>query len=272
MIRVLVLISAVGFGVCVVCLTIAAALGGRDMAEHGWTFPHGWHIDIDDHHHHRDIDFGGPTTTRELTWDGATSLDVDAPADVRYTQAPGPAKITVVGPAGAVNAVSVSSGSIDYDGPGHGPRLLITMSAPNLNRFVLDGDSRLTVLNYDQDRLDIDIDGHASANVQGKARAIELTLSGRGDADLGQVAAQDAKVDISGSGSATLAPKASADIDISGSGDVTLVGHPASLRSDVSGRGRILLTDATITTAPSAPASPPAPAAPAAPKAPAHKR
>ncbi|HEX7760330.1 MAG TPA: DUF2807 domain-containing protein, partial [Caulobacteraceae bacterium] len=241
MIRVLVLTTAAGLGVCVLCLSIAMAIGGSGLLEHGWSFPHGVHVDVEGHHRHGDD--GGPTTTRELTWDGATSLEVDAPADIRYTQAPGPAKITVTGPAGAVNDLSVSGGSIDYDGPRHGPRLLIVMSAPSVDRFELDGDSQLTVQNYDQDRLKIDIDGHANANVQGKARAIDLTLSGRGDADLSQVAAQEARVDISGSGSAKVAPKASAEIDISGSGEVNLMGHPAIVHSDVSGSGRIIQSD-----------------------------
>lgn len=261
MIRVLFLITAAGLGVCIFCLSIAAAISGKDMAEHGWAFPHGWRVNVEGHHR-RDADFGGPTTTRELTWDGATSLDVDAPADIRYTQAPGPAKITVTGPAGAVNQITVSGGGIDYDGPEHGPRLAIVLSAPNVNRFELDGDSRLTIQNYDQDRLEVDIDGHAGVNAQGKARAIDLTLSGHGDADFTQLAAQDAKVDISGSGSATVAPKASAEIDISGSGEVNLLGHPAVVHSEVTGSGRVIQSD-TVAPAPAAPAIPAAPAKPA---------
>ncbi len=263
MIRVLILITAAGFGVCIFCLSIAAAIGGNDMAQHGWSFPHGWHVNVDDDRHHRG-DFGGPTTTRELTWDGATSLEIDAPADVRYTQAPGPAKITVTGPSGAVNNLSVSGGSLDYDGSSHGPRLLIVMSAPNINRFELDGDSQLTIQNYDQDRLEIDIDGHASANAQGKARAIDLNLSGHGDADLSQVVAQEARVDISGSGGAKLAPKASAEIDISGSGEVNLMGHPAIVHSDISGSGHIIQSDAAAASTPAPPPpTPPVTPAPA---------
>lgn len=255
MIRVLILITAAGFGVCVFCLSIAAAIGGSDMAEHGWNFPHGWHVSADGHHR-RDSDFSGPAVTKQLAWDGSTGLEIDAPADVTYTQAPGPAKVTVTGPAAALDQISIAGGTLDYDGPDHGPRLQIVMSAPNVSRFELDGDSRLTVQNYDQDRLEIDLDGRANANVQGKARAVELTMSGRGDADLGKVAAEEARVEISGSGAATVAPKASADIDISGSGDVTLIGHPANVHSEITGSGRITQSDTPPAAAPAATPAP----------------
>ncbi|MBS0410700.1 MAG: DUF2807 domain-containing protein [Proteobacteria bacterium] len=268
MIRVLVLTTAAGLGVCVLCLSIAMAIGGSGLMQHGWSFPHGVHVDVDGHHGRGD--YGGPTTTKDLTWDGSTSLDIDAPADVRYVQAAGPAKLTVTGPAGAVDALSVSGGDVDYDGPNHGPRLQITLTAPNVDRFELDGDSNLTIENFDQDSLEIDMDGHAAAKVQGKARKVDLSLSGRGDADLGQLAAQDARVDISGSGSAILAPKGATEVDISGSGEVTLNGRPASLRSDISGSGRIIQNDAPPTAA--TPAASPAPAATAAPQAPARTR
>jgi hypothetical protein len=255
MIRVLVLTTAAGLGVCVLCLSIAMAIGGPQMMQDGWSFPHHWHADIDSHRH--GDDFSGPTTTRELAWDGATSLDVDAPADIRYVQAAGPAKLTVTGPASAVNDISVRGGDVDYDAPRHGPRLQITLSAPNVNRFNLDGDSSLSVENFDQDRLEIDMDGHAVAKAQGKARSVDLSVSGRGDADLGQLAVQDARVDLSGSGSANVAAKGAAEVDISGSGEVTLIGRPATLRSDISGSGRIIQNDTAPAAATPAPAAKP---------------
>jgi hypothetical protein len=238
MIRVLALIAGVGFVVSVVCLAIASALGGRDVAAHGWNYPPGWHVNIDDGDYGGR--WGGPDTTRQLTWDGSTSLEVSAPAEVRYTQAPGPAKLEVTGPSGLVDRVTVQNGHIDYDGSSHHDRLLIVMSAPNVTHFDLSNRGRLTITGYDQDKLDITMSGRADVNASGKARAVTLAISGRGDADLGGVVADEAKVDISGAGKAVVAPKTTADLDISGSGDVTLLTRPVNLHSDVSGSGRII--------------------------------
>ena len=54
---------------------------------------------------------------------------------------------------------------------------------------------------------------------------------------------QAAKVEIEGSGDATLAPTDAADITIEGSGDVTLLTQPAKLQSNLSGSGRIRQQD-----------------------------
>ena len=254
MIRVLALIAGVGFIVSVVCLSIAGALGGQDMAAHGWNFPHGWHVNVDDRD---DRHFGGPDTTRQMAWDGSTRLEIDAPADVRYTQAPGPAKLEVTGPAGLLDRLTVSGGHIDYDGSSHHDHhLLIVMSAPNINSFELNSRGHLTIANYDQDRLDITMSGRSDVNAQGKARAITLAIAGRGDADLGQVVAEEAKVDISGAGQAVVAPKTSAELDISGSGDVTLLTHPTIVHSDISGSGRVIQTGPATTPTPPTPPAP----------------
>lgn len=262
MIRVLFLTTAAGLGVCILCLSVAMAIGGSDLMRNGgWTIGPHVHIDADGRHHvdiDDDEDLGGPTTTRELAWDGSTRLEIDAPADITYTQAPGPAKISITGPRGAVNKVSVAHGTIDYDGSDDGPRLQIVLTAPEVESFNLDGDSRLTVKNYDRDQLKLEIDGSADANVAGKVRDLNVELAGSGKADLGQLAAQAARVEISGSGSASLSPKDSADIEISGSGNVTLYGHPGRVRSEVTGSGEVRMDSgpAPVTTTATSSAAP----------------
>lgn len=269
MIRVLFLTTAAGIGVCILCLSIAMAIGGSDIVrDGGWRVGPHVHVDLDGHHHDRDDDedLGGPTTTRDLAWDGSTRLEIDAPADVTYTQGTGPAKVSVTGPRGAVDRVSVAHGSIDYDAD-DGPRLQIAITAPDIESFNLDGDARLTVKNYDHDALKLEMDGSSDVTVAGKAQNVDVDLSGSGKADLGQLAAQAARVEISGSGSASLSPRDSADIEISGSGDVTLYGHPARVRSEVTGSGEVRTESgpAPAPTPATAAASPAASAAPAKP-------
>jgi hypothetical protein len=253
MIRVLALIAVVGFVMSVACLSAAAAIGGRDAAEHGWDFPEHWNIHVDDNDYDSDdaddedgaASASGPQTTREIAWDGSSGLDLSVPAEVRYTQGSGPAKLTVTGPKGAVDHVVLDHGQLRFDEPmSHAPRLQVVMTAPNVSRFALNGDDRLSITGYRQPRLAIDLAGSGQVNAEGAAQAFDLQISGSGTADLSRLTAEDGKVDLAGSGHAKVAPKGSADVQISGSGDVTLLGKPQTLRSAVSGSGKIIQGEA----------------------------
>ena len=260
MMRVLVIIAVTGFLVSVVCLCAAVGIAGPEaIARGGWE----WNIDHyfndwDDHHrHHWDRGDGGPQTTREIAWTGGNSLDVDVPAEVKYTQGAGPAKLTITGPRDAVADVEVDDGQIrfrhDHDDDGN---LTIVMTAPSVTRFEMAGSGNLAITGYKQDKLTLDLSGDADVTAKGEAGAIDLSISGSGDADLGDVKAQSATVNIEGSGAARLAPTDAAKVEISGSGGVTLLTHPPKLESNVSGSGSVRQEDRG-TDAPSQSPSPP---------------
>jgi len=269
MVRVLVMIAVTGFLVSLASLTAAVAIGGPALLESaawgGWS-PHwghhgdysGWSWDVRDD----DRRGGGAQATRDFTWNGGDSLDVDVPAEVTYTQAPGPAKITVSGPERLVSEVEVEGGRISWTHRHHHMHwgdLVITMTAPNVTRFELGGSGKLAINSYKQDKLDLDISGDADVTAAGETGDLQLNVSGSGDADLSGLKARTADVDIAGSGEAKLAPTDAAKVDISGSGDVTLLTHPPKLDTDISGSGSLHQQ------AGAAPAPPPAPAAPAPP-------
>lgn len=263
MTRTLILIAGVAFVVAIVCLGGAAALGGRELAEHGWTMHggdfHGVHFTVDDDGHGKrvflagpaSIDGAGPTETREIAWSGDDSLDLEIPADVQFTQSPGPAKLVVTGPKGTVDQVRVSGSDIDFDEtPANARRVTIVMTAPNVRDFTLDGDGKLSIAGFDQDRLDLDLNGDNQAEVKGQAHAVKLDISGDGAADLSALAVEAAQVEIEGSGRSTIAPTEKADLDISGDGEIDLTTHPADMHSDVSGSGRIVQGSAAATSRP----------------------
>jgi len=249
MTRVLVIIAVTGFLVSVICLTSAVAIVGPDAIARGawsWRPGYGWNFGSDHdgwgiHHHHADDeDDGGPQTTRSIAWSGGDSIDVDLPANVKYTQADGPAKLVVTGPREAVADVTVDGGHIRFGHDrGDETDLTIVMPAPSVTRFVMSGSGKLAIAGYSQDRLTVDLSGDSEVSAAGRAKTIDLSISGSADADLGRVAAQSAKVDIEGSGDAIVAPTDAAKIDISGSGDVTLLTDPAKLESNVSGSGSV---------------------------------
>lgn len=242
MIRLLVIIAVVGFLTAVVTIGGAAALGGRDLAANGWVWD-GWEPD-------RDRSGWGPraaegagfeAATLDLAWDGSETLELGVPADVVFTQGgEGPGQLTVTGPRQVINRLSLEGGRLS-DGLNHRPgRLKILMTAPKVTRFELNGSDRLTIGGYRQDSLEIHTSGSAAVTAQGETKALKLVMSGWGEADLGDLAADTADVNMGGSAKATLAPRTRATLDISGSGQVTLKTRPGQLEKNLSGSARVV--------------------------------
>ena len=256
MIRVLTMIAVAGFILSVGALAGAVAVGGPDiLARSSWNLAdggeHDWHLGWDSHdrdwydrgHHGRWSDEAlGPETTRTLAWSGAERLDIDLAADVRYVQAPGPGSVVLTGPQAALAHVEIDGDSLRYD---HGfrhrgrPKLSIVVSAPNVTSFNVSGDNSLTIEGYRQARLSVDASGESEVVATGAADEIRLNVSGSGDANLGAVKAKGAEVEISGDGDATVAPTERAKLDISGNGDVRLLTTPKSLETEITGDGRV---------------------------------
>ena len=263
MIRVLVMIAVSGFVLSVATLFAALAIGGPEALSHAaWNFGPGHHWAVNEERWDRDgwHSETGPQSSRELAWTGGDTLNVEIPAEVRYTQAPGPVKVTVSGSKRAVDDIELRNGHIDY-GHNHGrhwAKLVITMTSPDVTRFGLQGSSSLSIEGYRQPRLRLDLSGNAGVTAKGEADTVELEISGSGEADLRQLKIKGADVDVSGSGEATLAPSEWAKVDISGEGDVTLLTRPAKLDTNISGSGNLHQEDGeTATPSPSPPASPP---------------
>jgi hypothetical protein len=251
MIKSLFIIAGASFVLAAACFAGAAAVGGSDMwwGHHGpwgpWT--RSWNVHVRDDNgrdvwvgDHRDI-ADGAQTTREIAWNGGDRLDLDIGADVTFTQAPGPAKLTISGPSEAVQAVELSGSHLQFkDDADYSSPLTVTLTAPNVRTFAINGSGDLAINGYDQDDLDLDVSGSGNVTAKGKARALKLDISGSGDVDAGGLAADTADADISGSGKASIAPASAADLHISGDGEIDLMSHPAKLTSDVSGSGHIV--------------------------------
>ncbi|MEH6697654.1 MAG: DUF2807 domain-containing protein [Brevundimonas sp.] len=257
MIRTSLIIAAAGLVLTLICLGGAFALGGRDLAAHGWS----WTVFDRDGHPVRfervrnaDAHSTGPEVTRTLAWDGTDTLVMDFDGDVEYVQGD-TAGVTVTGPEGLVDRVEITQGRIRLkDGEdqvylswddgglrGWSPRddLRIVVTAPDVTRFRLNGSGHIDIRAYDQDQMDLGISGSGEIEAEGRARALALDISGSGEVDLDTLELADADVTVSGSGEARLGPTGRAAVAISGSGDVTLTRRPASLDSRISGSGDI---------------------------------
>ena len=94
--------------------------------------------------------------------------------------------------------------------------------------------------NLQQPELAFRIAGSGAVRAQGVVDRLSITISGSGDAQLGDVATKELSVRISGSGVVTASPKDEADVTISGSGNLKLLSKPARLSSHISGSGRVI--------------------------------
>lgn len=253
MIRNLIVIAVASFVLTVICVAGVAAVGGRDLMENGWSIP----ASVFDDEDNVSISIGpgrrhdGPDVTRELVWSGGTLLQVDVPAEVTYTQGPD-AKVTVSGPQSLVDRIIIEDGRLRFRDESNGggahirfnrDRIRITVVAPGVKKFVLNGSPDLTFAAYDQPDLSIEINGSGEVEGAGKTQALSLSIAGSGDAGLGALAAQDATISIAGSGNAEVAAKGAVQVDIAGSGDVVLTTKPASLSSNIDGSGDLHLPE-----------------------------
>jgi hypothetical protein len=236
MIRALVIVVLGGFLMSAACIAGALALGGPDAMARG-----AWNLEWDDGPQHfiwRSPHADGPQSRRDFAWSGGDRLEVNAPAEVEYAQAPGPARLTIRGPAAQLAHVRVEGGRITAS-PGAPGRLHITLVAPDVQRFELNGANALRIRGYDQDQLSVTVNGHGDVQAEGKAKTLNLSLSGAGDADLSDLETAGAAVDISGAGRARVGPTEWARLQISGVGEVELLTRPARLETHVSGAGRV---------------------------------
>ncbi len=236
MARTLTVVAGTGIAISAVCLGIAVALGGAELAN----------LDF--------IHFGsnlkrcgadtGPAPTedrREFAWHGGNEVNVDVPATVHYRPGTG-MSVIASGPPDLVKHLRVSDSDIRFDCRGMGSDRMLDIVLPGrpLQEFTINGTGRLMLDDLDQKRLEVSIHGNADVRAAGKAEALELSIAGSGKADLGGLAVDRAEVNIAGSGEASVAPKERAEINIAGSGLIRFITQPKKLETHIVGSGRIV--------------------------------
>ncbi|MEY4255000.1 MAG: hypothetical protein RLZZ141_227 [Pseudomonadota bacterium] len=196
-----------------------------------------WSVGSDDHDYTTRVT--GPVVSRDFPWAASDRLEVNDVAEITYIQGP-IAKLTIQAPKAVLDDIEIDHGTISRDG-GHGwdGKLKVTLTAPNVHRFELGGVQSLTLRQFDQQDLEINLSGTGSVTGTGKVKALSLDISGAGSADLSGMQMDEAEVSLSGAGSAKLGPRASANISISGIGGVELTRKPASLSTSISGLGQV---------------------------------
>lgn len=244
MVRTLLIIAAAGFVLMLVSFGGAIALGGPELRNGGWTL----NMDDWDHNGSSSVEWSGPAVERTLDWSGSDTLTIALPADVVFTQGD-ETSVVVRGPEGAVERVTLVDGRLGFpDGDerdghitifGRTEGLTVTITAPDVSRFVMEGFGDLALHNIDREALDIVVEGAGDIEAIGRAGSLNLTIEGAGDADLSGLSVDNAEVRIAGAGGAEVNASQSANVVIEGVGDVDLVQRPARLTQSVSGVGSV---------------------------------
>lgn len=245
MIRTLLIIAGAALVLCVATLSGAAAIGGNDLARHGWE----WTFRDSDSSETVTFQRGddSPPVSRTLEWSGGERLEIDIPGDVTYVQGATPS-VVITGPKSRVDRVSLAGGRLGWNdegddhvvvGWGRNARLRVVVTAPSVRSFELNSSADLSIRDYNQPSLAVRVTGSGEVDAAGETQAVTVDLTGSGEVDLTSLRTTDATVTVDGSGDVSVGPTGTARIDISGSGDVDLTRRPANLQQSVSGSGDI---------------------------------
>jgi hypothetical protein len=128
---------------------------------------------------------------------------------------------------------------VSYDGPSiRKGRLLVEVATPTVDAIGITGSADVLADGLDADALAIRVSGAGDITARGRADRLTLDVSGSGDADLADVVAREARVDLSAAGDADVRAQQRLDADVSGAGDLAYRGDPQVSRH-VTGSGDV---------------------------------
>jgi hypothetical protein len=131
--------------------------------------------------------------------------------------------------------------TFDHHGFG-GNDVVVEASVPALTAVETSGSGDIDVDGIEADAFKLRSDGSADIWLAGTAGRLAVNIDGSGDADLGDLAAREARVFVGGSGDADVRADDRLDVTVDGSGDVRYHGHP-QLTQNVDGSGDLSRAD-----------------------------
>jgi hypothetical protein len=104
--------------------------------------------------------------------------------------------------------------------------------------FDIGGSGSINLRGVESDSITVALGGSGNLKASGSTEHLHVSVSGSGKVAIGQLAARDAVVSISGSGQAVVWAKQSLTVSVAGSGDVSYYGEPQVAKS-VMGSGSV---------------------------------
>lgn len=110
--------------------------------------------------------------------------------------------------------------------------------ADNEIGFNISGSGNIT-FNVDAPRIEADVTGSGSLHIAGETRDVDIELTGSGNYEGPELKAENAKVEITGSGNADLFAEENLQVHITGSGTVKYRGN-AAVNKKITGSGSVV--------------------------------
>ena len=178
--------------------------------------------------------------SRELPWDDSTSLSLGVRSVVRYVQQNGPGKVVARGPHRSISTLVISNGHIHDQLLRTGATLELTIFAPAISRFQLNGGSRLSIEGYDQRHLYLSTEGSAFIEAVGRADTAMIEMQGKGVINLSRFKLDSAAASIGGMSTLVLAPSQGADLKVRNFASAVLLTRPPVLTTALADSGRVV--------------------------------
>jgi hypothetical protein len=234
MIRKLGWLALGGFGVGIVAFGLAAHLGADELPS--WRLGEIWSSAAC-----RDEDgkSDATATERHWPWDGGDTVEIAAPATVRYRGGSGD-EVIARGSPDVIAHLRVRHGKIDLPCRGLTRHDLdITLPGRAFRAISLVGSGDLIMEAVNQPSLDLSIAGSGSVRAQGTADRVKLSIAGAGNAKLADLTMKRLDLHIAGSGDIEAGPQDEINVNIAGSGHVRLLSDPAEVHTSIVGSGGI---------------------------------
>ncbi len=116
----------------------------------------------------------------------------------------------------------------------------IRISAPDIENLHISGASKISIVNLDNESLNIDSSGASKISCEGKTIDLTVNMSGASKFDGEKLSAEKVSVDASGASRASVSVKTDLKADLSGASKVVYYGNPTNIEKKTSGASSVV--------------------------------
>lgn len=117
--------------------------------------------------------------------------------------------------------------------------LLIKVSAPDLKSLDASGVARVSLVNVNNESLDVDVSGASTVDIEGTTRNATIDVSGASRLNAEKLQTENANIDASGASNININVSNELSADLSGASSVRYSGSPRSVKKDLSGASSV---------------------------------
>ena len=117
--------------------------------------------------------------------------------------------------------------------------LRVSVTVPELSSVALSGTGEMKIAGVANQSFAMSLPGTGELSVTGSTSSLRVVVDGTGQISAKDLAAKSAKVEVNGTGSATLRVTESLEANVTGTGSIDVHGKPARVKKSVSGVGSI---------------------------------